>query len=385
MPLIRTVFKFLRRSEKKNGHNIVAFDSATSALTVALRASAIRRPEISTAEAIIPSYCCPDVVSAVLLAGLRPIFIDVQKDALWASDDDILRHATRSTVAVVDIFPFGIRPPRARDSLAKLMNRSIACIADRAQSHAEVASPNGYCMSVHSFGRGKPSSLGYGGYLAFTNEVSSAIDQATSETGPELSSLRCVLKTTVRYLTFRIATTPFLFARLKGIPALGIGKTQLKKKCSPIRVPRWLRDVMITEAMTPSVRQGDAQLVYERAEWRSEYARPLAPTEDTRPLKLWRFPILAYDRKTRDALVHALNIRGLGATILYGSSVRKFLEKSYILEDFTYSDDPNADDVADRLITLPVHQGVSADTARLILQIVNSIDLPATGISDDKI
>ena len=77
-----------------------------------------------------------------------------------------------------------------------------------------------------------------------------------------------------------------------------------------------------------------------------------------------RLPLLARDERLCARLVDALNVRGLGASRLYGGSLEKIADvPADVARQGPF---PNAAEFARRLFTLPTHSSVSSDAVRLV-------------------
>jgi dTDP-4-amino-4,6-dideoxygalactose transaminase len=83
----------------------VAVNSGTAALYLAL----LGLPRIKDHEVILPSLTFVTTAHAVVLAGSRPVFADVQEDTLNLDVSDILAKVTRKTRAII-VVHFGGRP-----------------------------------------------------------------------------------------------------------------------------------------------------------------------------------------------------------------------------------------------------------------------------------
>jgi perosamine synthetase len=89
----------------------VAVNSGTSALILALLALQLK----PSAEVILPTYVCRNVVEAVLFAGYKPVFCDVGE--IWnMTTDTVSRVLSKHTGAIILVHVFGI-PLHARDFL----------------------------------------------------------------------------------------------------------------------------------------------------------------------------------------------------------------------------------------------------------------------------
>src|SRR6185295_2502270 len=114
---------------------------------------------------IVPAYCCPDVISAVLFAGARPVLVDLEAETPWMDLTQVSDRLGSSTVAVVAVNFLGV-PERAAP-LRKLADAAGALLVDDcAQFFPLEAAEREWLLGdfvVLSFGRGKPLSLLGGG------------------------------------------------------------------------------------------------------------------------------------------------------------------------------------------------------------------------------
>src|SRR5690606_37167025 len=92
------------------GYRVAWVDSGTTALGLALRAAAERAGR-AEASVILPGYTCPDVVSAALWAGLRPVVADTLPGSPWLDIDSVMACLDESVVAVVAPHFLGLRHP----------------------------------------------------------------------------------------------------------------------------------------------------------------------------------------------------------------------------------------------------------------------------------
>ncbi|MFH0810728.1 MAG: DegT/DnrJ/EryC1/StrS family aminotransferase, partial [Pseudomonadota bacterium] len=89
-----------------NARHCLPVSSGTAALTVALRALRALRPE--RAEVVIPAYTCPNVLAAVVQAGLTPVLADVAEDGCGYDLEQLSSCLGEATLAVVAVHLFGI-------------------------------------------------------------------------------------------------------------------------------------------------------------------------------------------------------------------------------------------------------------------------------------
>ncbi|MBN2095307.1 MAG: DegT/DnrJ/EryC1/StrS family aminotransferase [Candidatus Aenigmarchaeota archaeon] len=103
----------------------VAVNSGTNALFLSLKALGIKKGD----EVILPSYVCASVLSAINLAGARPVLADIEEEGYNISPDSVESKITSKTKAVIVPHMFG--SPARIDKFLKL---KVPIIEDCAQS-----------------------------------------------------------------------------------------------------------------------------------------------------------------------------------------------------------------------------------------------------------
>lgn len=146
----------------------VAVSSGTAALHSALLAAGIQPGD----EVVIPSFTFSATAGAVVLAGGRPGFADIDADTYCLTAESIEPALTRSTKAIIPVHMYGL--PADMDPLVELArNRGIIVIEDAAQAHG--AEYNGRRVgsigdaACFSFYAGKNVTTGEGGMVT-TND-----------------------------------------------------------------------------------------------------------------------------------------------------------------------------------------------------------------------
>jgi dTDP-3-amino-3,4,6-trideoxy-alpha-D-glucose transaminase len=104
----------------------VAVGSGTSAIELALRALG---PPAARQQVIVPALTSPFTVHAILAAGYRPAFADVDPETLLLDRADAASRVTRRTRAVVPVHLYGQPAP------LPALRRDIAVIQDACQAH----------------------------------------------------------------------------------------------------------------------------------------------------------------------------------------------------------------------------------------------------------
>ena len=156
-------------------------DSGTAALALALsaivRQARTKQSHNPHPEVLLPAYACPDLVSAVLYAGAKPVLVDLQADTPWMDLTRVTEAISAETVALIAVNFLGIAE---RLSALKLITAAhdIFLIEDNAQAmniniDSELRHNGDKAMigdiAIMSFGRGKPVSILGGGVVYSQN------------------------------------------------------------------------------------------------------------------------------------------------------------------------------------------------------------------------
>jgi hypothetical protein len=333
------------------GYDAAWFDSGTSALAIAARALVLAagRPE---PRIVLPAYTCPDVVSAVLWAGAVPVLADTLPGLPWLDESALQRHQDASWVGVIAAHFLGLRHPLGTLQ-AWCRSAGVGLIEDSAQlgprspAFQPVAD-----LVVLSFGRGKPIPAG-GGALLFRGEHAGAVRELAAQLeeadGP-------ALRWRARALMHDIALTRPGYRLARSLPWLHVGETRYRPLQRPRRLgghARQLAEAVIAgwQDRSLAVRKAlgmclagpsDASLV-DACGWSAAQA-------------LLRFPLLAKSPEDGRRIASEGRRLGLGVSRMYGA-VLQDLDGMPLLE--TLTDPRKAGDFAARLLTLPVHSGVS--------------------------
>lgn len=315
----------------------------------------------------MPAYGCPQLVSACLYAKVRPRVVDTAPGQWGFSIEKLRKALTPDTVAIVAANLLGVGD-QVVDLLPVARAAGSFLIQDSAQHIPATTARTWYAdYIVLSFGRGKPLNLLRGGALAVP-ERSSGEPPLLSE-APILSGMRArlseaALASRTAAVAFNLITHPRLYRLATKLPGLGLGETLYRHHERLVRLP-------------PSAwgQIGPGFEKYRSESWKHPWT-DLLP-EWTRlgiqeltccgtALRIsdrrLRLALLASARPVRDRLVAALNRRGLGASIMYGSAIDAI--NAIPAEVRSQGPFPNATDLAERLFTLPTHAAVTDEVVR---------------------
>jgi perosamine synthetase len=118
------------RPPSPDGPHAVAVASGTAALTIALLALGVRGREV-----VVPANTFYATAAAVLQAGARPVFADVEAGTFALSAATTAAALTPRTAAVVTVHIGGLISPQIDELRALCDGRGIALVEDAAHAH----------------------------------------------------------------------------------------------------------------------------------------------------------------------------------------------------------------------------------------------------------
>jgi perosamine synthetase len=118
------------RPPSPGGPHAVAVASGTAALTIALLALGVRGREV-----VVPANTFYATAAAVLQAGARPVFADVDAGTFALNAATTAAALTPRTAAVVAVHIGGLIPPQIDELRALCDERGIALVEDAAHAH----------------------------------------------------------------------------------------------------------------------------------------------------------------------------------------------------------------------------------------------------------
>ena len=304
----------------------VAVNSGTSALLLALLALGIGRGD----EVIVPSFSFAATANAVVLAGARPVFVDIEPEHFCVDPSAVLAAITARTAAIVPVHLYG--HPAAMDRLvAVAVTHGLAVVEDAAQAHLAAfdGRPVGTfgAAAAFSFYPTKNMTTGEGGLVACADESTARKVRLLRNQGMERRYENEVVGYNMRMTDLHAA----------------IGRVQLR------RLPGWTADR----------RRHAAFLTAALGRWDLELSLPrVAPA--ARPA--WhQYTVRA---RRRDEVVADLTAQGIPATVFYPTPIHRL--PAYDLD----LDLPNTTAAAREVLSLPVHPALSSAHLRRVVAAV---------------
>jgi perosamine synthetase len=358
--------------------------SGKAALTLVLKALRELEPDRDTV--LVPAFTCYSVPSAVLRAGLRLKLCDVDPDTLDFNYFRLERALDERTgpsgavqgatsgrgagrlLAVVAVHAFGI-PSNIERVHAFAARAGAFVVEDAAQALGGVC--NGKRLGAlgdvgfFSLGRGKPLSCVEGGIIATDNEAIAVEVGRQAKNLPGYGAM-ALANLVVKALALWSLQRPALFWIPKGMPFLKLGETIFDtrfdiRKISGFQLgmlSRWKSKLSkFMEERQKGVAWWNRKLESDRYHF---YARP----NGLQPAAV-RFPVRMDDRETRDRLLAESHRQGLGIMITYPEAIS---DLKPLRQEFDPADFPGARQLAQTLVTLPVHPYMTDGDRMKIMQ-----------------
>lgn len=349
------------------GYDAIFVQSGTAALALALQAAA-KTAAVANPQVLIPAYACPDLVSAAVFSGVRPVLVDLEPDSTYMSLAALQRQICSSTVAIIAVNFLGI-PERVKDIAALLQGKAIALIEDNAQWFPPPNSDLTGDYIVLSFGRGKPVSLLGGGVLLHRQAMDIPLPVTqTSEAGGRAAQANIVL----RFILYNTLRKPLFYGVLERLPFLKLGATEYKalthihgmdSYCStflPANVHAHLqRGLTVQHQMRAMLRTLPALNFTD-----------LSVRQNAVDKRLLRYPLLVESVAKKNDYLAQLRCLGVGGSALYGQTLPDIAGVNTLVDCPEGLE--NAESFASRLLTLPVHEQVTAKTIDRIYRCLKS-------------
>ena len=339
---------------KFSAKEVFLVSSGKAALTVilkALAASSGRR------RVIIPAYTCFSVPSAIIRAGLEVVLCDVEPETLDFNFAELEGLINEDVLCVVPTHLFG--RPADVDRVKRLCEgKGIVVVEDAAQALG--GQSGGRLLGTlgdaafFSLGRGKNLTCGTGGIILARSLPIAEKIKAEYATLPDVHRGE-VVRNWLEMVTMRFFIHPLLYWLPAGLPFLRLGETQFYTDFPMYRMDEvrahqlqgWERRVALANQERTA-----------RAGWLIEgldlLRRGIKPITGKEAIYL-RLPVLLRDRETKEAVCRKSREEGAGVSQNYPATIQEIPELAGRLAGRKYA---GAQEVVDRLVTLPTHQFV---------------------------
>ena len=298
-----------------------AVNSGTAALHLSLLASGIGHGD----EVIVPSFTFVATAESVILAGAKPVFVDINPTSFNIDPEEIRKAITDKTKAVVPVDIFGL--PADTKPLGEIAQRhGLWVIEDAAQAHGAqyAGKPAGSYsdLACWSFYASKNMTTGEGGMITTENR----------ELAEKLPCMRTHGETE-EYVSTMVGGN----FRMPEMEA-AIGCVQLKK------LPGFLK-----------ARKRNAERLLAKLRGAKSLQLPVVPKGFSHSWYLFTVRMKGADARMRNDVVDSLRKQGIGATVYYPTPIHLMPFYSKYCKRHL----PNTAKAASQVFSLPVHPGVT--------------------------
>ncbi|MEM3874601.1 MAG: DegT/DnrJ/EryC1/StrS family aminotransferase [Candidatus Bathyarchaeia archaeon] len=301
----------------------IAVNSGTAALHMAVAAVGVKRGD----EVILPSFTFVATAETVVLAGAKPVFVDIDPETYNISLEAVKKAVTKRTRAVVAVDLYG-SPADLKPIREIADEHELKVIEDAAQAHG--ATYDGKPVGAYadaacwSFYASKNMTTGEGGMITTNDdEVAEKLRLIRSHGEKE------------KYKSILLGHN----YRMPEMEA-AIGIVQLKK------LPKFL-----------ARRRENAEKLTAKLRHLKNLQLPHEPKGCKNSWYLYTVRVKNADRAERDAIVEKLRKEGIGAEVYYPWPIhimpyyRKFGKRRL----------PETEKASEQVLSLPVHPGVTAE------------------------
>jgi len=350
------------------------YASGTAALAAALLAVLAKSQKSfksGQAEILLPAYGCPDLISAAVFAGVKPVLVDLEAERPWLDLPSLVSAISDNTIAIVAVDLFGISE-RWTQLRALADQHQLVLIEDSAQyfpgGDEQVAWQGD--MVVLSFGRGKPVSL-LGGGAVLTKKEALYKHLPTRPAVPESWQQHVLFS--LKSSLYNVMIAPRLYWILKALPFLHLGETRYHPLHS-IDAMESIRTRMLAGNIIRYQNDAGAVVRHERISSMLDTLNtinnlPKACGSQVNH-RLLRYPLLV-EAEFRDTAYRRFYRAGFGVSVLYPTDLVKIAGLEFLAVQGQRF--PNAEAFAVRLLTLPTYADFSEKDIKKINTILRDI------------
>ena len=302
----------------------VAVNTGTAALHSAIAAVGVKQGD----EVILPSFTFVATAEAVVLAGAKPVFADIEAETYNLSPSAAEKSITKKTKAIlpVDLYGFSADIHRICEVADK---HGLALVEDAAQAHGATyaGKPAGSfadaaCWSLYA---SKNMTTGEGGVITTENDQMAETLRMIRTHGEKAKYTSLILGNNYRMSEIHAA----------------IGNVQLEK------LPSFL-----------SKRRLNAQQLTKILEKNSRLILPCESKDRQHSWYLYTASLKEGTEAERNKIVEELKKKEIGAEVYYVNPVHQM---PFYRENFGSAKLPETDKASKQVFSLPIHPGVTAE------------------------
>jgi perosamine synthetase len=314
----------------------IAVNTGTAALHSAVLALGVKQGD----EVILPSFTFVATAEAIVLAGAKPVFADIDPKTYNLSPSAVEKAITKKTKAIIPVDLYGFSADmKILKEIAS--NHGLALVEDAAQAHGTTyeGKPSGAfadaaCWSLYA---SKNITTGEGGVVT-TNDDQIAETLRMIRTHGEKA----------KYASLMLGTN----YRMSEIQA-AIGNVQMQK------LPTFI-----------AKRRENAQQLTKLLERNDRLVLPFESKNMLHSWYLYTARLKNATEEERNHLVEALKKKGIGSEVYYINPVHQM---PFYRENFGSTKLPQTEKASKQVFSLPIHPGVTDEQARFIGETVLSL------------
>jgi dTDP-4-amino-4,6-dideoxygalactose transaminase len=302
----------------------IAVNTGTAALHAALMATGIKQGD----EVILPSFTFVATAEAVVLAGGKPVFVDIDPETYTLSPAAIEKAITKKTKAVIPVDLYGL--PADIKAIRKIVSEyNLTIVEDCAQSHGATCEekPTGAladlaCWSLYA---AKNIGTGEGGVITTNNDELAEKVRMVRTHGEKIKYQSLMLGTNYRMTEIQAAIG---IIQLQRLPVFLAKRSQNAKR--------------MTEKLSASNKiRLPSELPNRKPSW-----------------YLYTVRIIAVSEEERNNIIKQMQKKGIGADAYYPTPINKM---PYYKENFGDFKLPETEKAAKQVISLPIHPAVTEE------------------------
>ena len=310
----------------------VAVNTGTAALHAAIMAVGVRRDD----EVILPSFTFVATAEAIVLAGGKPVFADIDPKTYNLSPQAVEAVITRKTKAILPVDLYGVSAEMK--PLSEIANKhGLGLVEDAAQAHGATY----MCKPA-----GKFSDVACWSLYASKNIMTGEGGVVTTDSDEVEEKLRMIRThgEKAKYASEMLGTN----YRMSELQA-AIGNVQLKKL--PVFV---------------AARRRNAQTLTEALKVCEKLVLPYETPDRLHSWYLYTARLLEATEEKRNKLIEALKAKGIGAESYYINPVHTM---PFYRDNYGACALPETEKAAKQVFSLPIHPGVTEEDADQIAKI----------------
>lgn len=344
--------------------------SGKASLTIILRAlsSLSGRREV-----LIPAYTCYSVPSAIIKAGLKVALCDIEPSTMDYDYKKLKDAVTDNTLCVVSNHLF-CNPSSTESVMDICKEHDAIAIEDAAQAMG--GNYNNKKLGTigdvgfFSLGRGKNITCGSGGIVVTNDDaIAEAIEKEYSTLQFPGTMEEIIEFAKILVMSFFI--NPLLFWFPAALPFLRLGETIFYKDFPTYRL----------SGMKAGLMHNWVERLEETKDIRSNNASYFSDNlglKENRDASIpyLRYPVITKSKAQRDAVIAESMKKGLGVSTMYPTGINDIDE---IKEQFIGESYPGAENLAERLLTLPTHSYLKESDKEEICGLYKSVAVELPG------